>query len=134
MRKRLFFVIWILVVIGSGNLKSQDLVDLVNPRIGSISHVLMPTFPTVHRPYGMLRFWPVYNPGILDTYLATRIYGFPINRPEHRGAPAMTLMPMMGKESLSKANHSSEFDRDFEITTPYYYSVQLDDLDMKVEF
>lgn len=127
-------MIWILVVIGSGNLKSQDLVDLVNPRIGSISHVLMPTFPTVHRPYGMLRFWPVYNPGILDTYLATRIYGFPINRPEHRGAPAMTLMPMMGKESLSKANHSSEFDRDFEITTPYYYSVQLDDLDMKVEF
>jgi hypothetical protein len=33
-------------------------VDLVNPHIGGIAHVLMPTFPTVHRPYGMLRFYP----------------------------------------------------------------------------
>lgn len=39
--------------------RSQDLVDLVNPRIGNISHVLMPTFPTVH------------EPGFHDSYLYT---------------------------------------------------------------
>ncbi len=111
-----------------------DLVDLVNPRIGNVSHVLMPTFPTVHRPYGMIRFWPVTNPGLVDPYLATRIYGFPLNRPVHRGGPAMTFMPYMGKEDLTLDSRGSEFDKDFETITPYYYSVQLDDLDMKVEF
>jgi len=59
-------------------------VDLVNPRIGGISHVLKPTFPMVHRPYGMVRFYPVTSPGISDSYLGGRIYGFPLNRPEHR--------------------------------------------------
>ncbi|MCD6347737.1 MAG: hypothetical protein J7L96_09985, partial [Bacteroidales bacterium] len=113
---------------------TQELVDLVNPRIGNISHLLMPTFPTGHRPYGMIRFWPETNPGITDPYLATRIYGFPLNRPVHRGNPAITVMPMMGKESLKNSDFSAEFDKDFEMITPYYYSVQLDELEMKVEF
>lgn len=114
--------------------RSQDLVDLVNPRIGNISHVLKPTFPTVHRPYGMIRFWPVTTPGITDTYLANRIYGFPLNRPEHRGGPAITVMPFKGKDALLKENRSAEFDHDFETVSPYYYSVQLDEMEMKVEF
>lgn len=115
-------------------LHAQDPVDLVNPRIGSISHVLMPTFPTVHRPYGMIRFWPVYTPGILDTYLATSIHGFPLNRPSHRGAPAVTVMPLKGKAALSNGNIQASFDRDIETITPYYYSVFLDETDMTVEF
>lgn len=118
----------------TGSLTAQDPVDLVNPRIGSISHVLMPTFPTVHRPYGMIRFWPVTTPGVPDTYLATRIFGFPLNRPEHRGGPAITLMPLKGKEALLKEDRSAEFDHDFEEVKPYYYSVVLDEMEMKVEF
>ncbi len=118
----------------SGRAQEGDLIDLVNPRIGTVSHVLQPTYPTVHRPYGMLRFWPVTNPGLVDPYLATHIYSFPLNRPEHRGGPAMTVMPMMGKADLKKESYRSEFDRDFEVITPYYYSVILDDLDMQVEF
>lgn len=109
-------------------------VDLVNPRIGGISHVLMPTFPTVHRPYGMVRFFPVTSPGISDSYLGGRIYGFPLNRPEHRGRAVITLMPLSGLESLKKSDFSSAIDRDFEKVTPYHYSVLLEDNNITVNF
>jgi len=33
-------------------------VDLVNPYMGNISHLLVPTYPTVHLPNSMLRFYP----------------------------------------------------------------------------
>lgn len=109
-------------------------VDLVNPYIGNVSHVLMPTFPTVHRPFGMIRFWPVTTPGINDTYVANKICGFPLNRPEHRGGPAITVMPAMGMEAASQTDLCTEFDRDFVETTPYYYSAWLEEMEMTVEF
>ncbi len=118
-------------------LVSQELtnpVDLVNPYIGGISHVLMPTFPTVHRPFGMIRFFPVTSPGISDSYLGGRIYGFPLNRPEHRGRAAITVMPLSGMDALQKANFSSGFDKDFEKITPYHYSVLLEDNNITVDY
>ena len=33
-------------------------VDYVNPYIGNISHLLVPTYPTVHLPNSMLRVYP----------------------------------------------------------------------------
>ena len=134
MRKLVIVIAFALFAIWPSEMRSQDLVDLVNPRIGSISHVLMPTFPTVHRPYGMIRFWPVYNPNITDTYLATRIFGFPLNRPSHRGAPSMTVMPFKGKDALLNEKKYAEFDRDFETISPYYYSVVFDETETTVEF
>ena len=141
---RAVYLRWLMIII-AGVFKigmttpgiSQDAptpVDLVNPYIGSISHMLMPTFPTVHRPYGMIRFWAETTPGIQNAWLADRIYGFPLNRPEHRGRPCTTVMPFMGMKSLQRDHHGSSFDHDFETVTPYYYSVELEDLDMKVEF
>ena len=33
-------------------------VDYVNPYMGNISHLLVPTYPLVHLPNGMLRVYP----------------------------------------------------------------------------
>ncbi|MDD6052696.1 MAG: hypothetical protein PUB91_02635, partial [Bacteroidales bacterium] len=33
-------------------------VDYVNPYMGNISHLLVPTYPTVHLPNSMLRVYP----------------------------------------------------------------------------
>ena len=33
-------------------------VDYVNPYMGNISHLLVPTFPTIHLPNSMLRVYP----------------------------------------------------------------------------
>lgn len=137
MKKGIFSFAGIAVILATSMVSAQDLtspVDLVNPRIGGISHVLMPTFPTVHRPYGMVRFYPVTSPGISDSYLAGRIFGFPLNRPEHRGGAAITVMPVMGLENIQNKDLSSSFDRDFEKVTPYHYQVQLEESRITVDF
>lgn len=36
-------------------------VDYVNNRIGNISHLLVPTYPTTHLPNSMLRMIPTHN-------------------------------------------------------------------------
>lgn len=130
-------LLMIMLILSAEALQSQEQtnpVDLVNPYIGGISHVLKPTYPTVHRPYGMVRFYPVTSPGISDSYLGGRIYGFPLNRPEHRGRAAITLIPVSGTESLQQADLSSAFDHDFEKVTPYSYNVLLEDENITVDF
>jgi len=124
----------ILMALPSFSQEASGPVDLVNPRIGGISHVLMPTFPTVHRPYGMVRFYPVTSPGVSDSYLGGRIHGFPLNRPEHRGRAAITVMPLMGTGALQNRDLSSAFDHDFEKVTPYLYSVLLENSGITVDF
>jgi len=130
----LFMAICLLLALPVHSQELASPVDLVNPRIGGISHVLKPTFPTVHRPYGMVRFYPVTSPGISDSYLGGRIYGFPLNRPEHRGRAAITVMPVSGIESIKNPDLSSAIDHDFEKVTPYSYSVLLEDDNITVDF
>ena len=36
----------------------KEWVDYVNPYMGNISHLLVPTYPTVHLPNSMLRVYP----------------------------------------------------------------------------
>ena len=43
---------------GEGFNVIKDPVDYVNPYMGNISHLLVPTFPTVHLPNSMLRVYP----------------------------------------------------------------------------
>ena len=38
--------------------QAKEPVDYVNPYIGNISHLLVPTFPTVQLPNSMLRVYP----------------------------------------------------------------------------
>ena len=58
----------------SGFLYGQDLVDYVNPYIGSIGHLLKSTTPDVQLPRGMIRLTQQTTPGIRDTYLADKIF------------------------------------------------------------
>lgn len=42
----------------NGNIEQKDPVDYVNPYMGNISHLLVPTFPTIHLPNSLLRVYP----------------------------------------------------------------------------
>ena len=95
----------------------KDVVDLVSPNIGSIGHLLTATVPYVQFPHGMARVAPVTTPGIVDRYLADRIFGFPVG-----GA---LLAASTGPLSTKSAEYASEFDHDFEVATPYHYSAEL---------
>lgn len=102
-------------------------VDLVNPYMGNISHLLVPTFPTVHLPNSMMRMVP--NRG---DYTQTSLQGLSLVLTGHRGSKAFTLSPFQGDES--KLKPVIDFSYDQEKLSPYSYAVYLDDLDIQVDF
>ena len=100
-------------------------VDYVDPLIGGISHMLVPTFPTVHLPNSMVRLLPAWTPGCSDWYAATKIYGFGLNMPAHRSPVVTTLMPTFGELLLDDERIASIIDHDLELCTPFHYAVLL---------
>ncbi len=116
-----------------GNPQSE-MAEMVNVHIGSISHTLEPTLPTVHLPHGMIRLWPIVSPGAADRYTASRIYAFPLNQPAHRYPPVGAIMPAAGEGEPLPDQIASEFDHALEIAKPYYYSVLLEDDDIWAEY
>ncbi len=102
-------------------------VDYVNPYMGNISHLLVPTFPTVHLPNSMMRATPARA-----DYTAVRISGLPVMLTSHRGAKAFSLSPFQGDERDLKP--VLEYSYDQEKLTPYSYSVYLDDQAIQADF
>jgi predicted alpha-1,2-mannosidase len=100
-------------------------VDYVSPNIGSIGQMLGPTLPFVQYPYGMSRLVPVMTPTVADRYLADKIYGFT--------AGPGRIMVSTGAVSTKAEAYASDFDHDFEITTPYYYAADLETWKAKAE-
>ncbi len=106
--------------------QTRQPVDYVNPHIGSISYLLKSIPPTVQLPFGMMRLAPETSPGISDSYLAEKIYGFPVD--------SALLMPSTGPVEIDPAKNASLYDHDFETATPYYYAVLLEKTNTQVEF
>jgi alpha-1,2-mannosidase, putative len=102
-------------------------VDYVNPYIGNISFLLMPTYPTVHLPNSMLRVYPER-----DNFTDNTIKGLPLIVTGHRGSSAFRLSPYQG--DLSKATSFVRYSYGNEIITPYYYGVDLDEEDIYVQY
>ena len=47
MKRPILLVMAVALLAGCGNKAGKDPVDYVNPYVGNISHLLVPTFPTV---------------------------------------------------------------------------------------
>ena len=94
-------------------------VNYVNPYMGNISHLLVPTFPTIHLPNSFLRVYSERR-----DYTEIRINGLPLVVTGHRRSSAFNLSPFQGDESGLKP--VIEFSYDQEKLTLYSYSVYLD--------
>lgn len=102
-------------------------VDYVNPYIGNISHLLVPTFPTVHLPNSMLRVYPERA-----DFTSDRINGLPLVVTNHREKSAFNLTPFQGE--LQALTPVIAYSYDNEVLKPYYYSVFLDEPEIGVRF
>jgi hypothetical protein len=125
----LMFVIAGLMLAGCNRTSNEaaDPVDFVNPCIGNISHLLVPTYPTVHLPNSMMRVYPERT-----NYTGELLRGLPLIVPGHRRNSAFNLSPYQGKpEHLKPVMH---FSYDLEKVTPYSYSVYLDGQGTAIEF
>jgi len=127
MKRDIISVIILLAILVSCSRGKSDPVDYVNPLAGNISHLLVPTYPTVHLPNSMLRFTPNR-----DNFTSNLMQGFPLNLVSHRSGKVFNLFPFMG----DPANAATElyFTYDNETVTPYSYSVVLDEENISVRF
>ncbi len=102
-------------------------VDYVNPNIGNISHMLVPTYPTTHLPNSMMRVFPVRN-----DYTTNYIGGLPLIVTHHRSISSFNFYPYQGNESGITPSKKLSYDQ--EKVTPYRYDVYLDELNVGVDF
>ena len=102
-------------------------VDYVNPYMGNISHILVPTFPTIHLPNSMLRVIP----GRGD-YTADKMNGLPVVTTSHRGSSAFNISPVSGNETELFPVYNYSYD--LEKLTPYSWDVFLDEEKIDVSF
>jgi predicted alpha-1,2-mannosidase len=104
-----------------------DPVDYVNPYMGNISHLLVPTFPTIHLPNSIMRVYPERR-----DFTADLLNGLPLVVTSHRGSSAFYLSPYQGDESGIKPVVKYSYDN--EKLTPYSYSAYLDEQQTNVNF
>jgi len=102
-------------------------VDYVNPYMGNISHLLVPTYPTIHLPNSMLRVYPERSDFTGDV-----VNGLPLIVTSHRGSSAFNLSPWQG--DIQNVLPVVAFSYDNEVLHPYYYSVDLDEQQTHVQY
>lgn len=120
----------------------EDLVDLVNPLMGTDSKPSLSngnTYPAIGLPWGMNLWTPQTGKmgnGWAYTYAADKILGF---KQTHQPSPWMndygqfSIMPVTGKLKIAQDDRASWFSHKSEISTPYFYSVYLADHDVTTE-
>ena len=96
----------------------KEPVDYVDPYIGNISHLLVPTFPTVQLPNSMLRVYPERA-----DYTSEYVNGLPVIVTNHRERSAFKL----SVTSDRKLRPVIPVTYDNEHLTPYGFSVDLQD-------
>jgi predicted alpha-1,2-mannosidase len=106
--------------------KYKTPVDYVNPYMGNISHLLVPTYPTVHLPNSMLRIYPERA-----DYTSDLLRGLPVIVTSHRGNSAFNISPV---NSGSRLQPVVNYTYDLEKITPYSYEVFLDDVQADIRF
>ncbi|WP_236252802.1 GH92 family glycosyl hydrolase [Echinicola sp. 20G] len=102
-------------------------VDYVNPYMGNISHLLVPTYPTIHLPNSMMRIYPERR-----DFTSDYLHGLPIIVTSHRGSSAFNLSPFQG--DISELRSIIPYSYDQEKITPYSYHVFLDEQEIEVDF
>ena len=109
----------------AGAMKSP--IEYVNPYMGNISHLLVPTYPTGHLPNSMMRVYPERA-----DFTGDRLGGLPLIVTSHRGSSAFNLSPYQGDESGLRPVVPLSYDQ--EKLTPYRYQVYLDEQNVDVDF
>lgn len=128
------FFMFVMIVLGGvagvgfvAHAASKTPVDYVNPYMGNISHLLVPTYPTIHLPNSMLRVYPERG-----DFTGDKIRGLPLIITSHRGSSAFNLSPYQGEEATISPVVAFSYDN--EKIHPYYYEVFLDDQKTEVKY
>lgn len=106
---------------------TKEPVDYVNPYMGNISHLLVPTYPTIHLPNSLLRVYPERR-----DFTGVLLNGLPMVVTSHRGSSAFNISPFQGEVQNIKCVIDYSYDQ--EKLTPYSYAVNLEEQQIQVDF
>jgi len=126
-QKFLFYIVFVLFVISSCS--KEDFTRYVDPRIGNVSQLLVPTYPTFHLPNQMIRMFPVKK-----DYIDDQITGFPLQVISHRARGILQMNVSLGELTPSSWEAKMNIDHDLEIMHPWLYSTYLIDDNIRVSF
>lgn len=147
MKKILLFMIAFCTLLNAYNEssnknKSKNLVEFVNPLVGTDSERLLSngnTYPAIALPWGM-NFWTPQTGkmgnGWQYTYDANKICGFKQTRqpsPWIGDYGAFSIMPLTGTLKINEEERAAYFSHKREIAKPYYYQTYLGDHNVWVE-
>ena len=112
------------------NVSSQeDFTKYIDPRIGNVSQLLVPTFPTFSLPNQMLRMFP-----IKPDYIADEVTAWPLQVENHREPGIMRMKVSVGEITNESWQRKMAIDHDLEVVRPWHYSTYLIDDDVTVSF
>lgn len=134
--------IWTNLLCAQNNSPGKNIVDYVNPLVGTDSEFALSngnTYPAIATPWGM-NFWTPQTGKMGDgwgyTYDAKKIRGF---KQTHQPSPwindyaAFALFPETGELKIDEDNRASWFSHKAEISQAHYYKVYLADYDVSTE-
>ena len=128
MRRFYLFVAALVISLAfAGCDKEKDPVDYVNPYAGNISHLLVPTYPTIQLPNSMLRVYPERS-----DYTSEYLNGLPVIVTNHRERSAFKLSVTTASEPVDGPVIRTSYDN--EHITPYSFDVMLADGKIRAQY
>lgn len=99
-------------------------VDYVNPYVGNISHLLVPTFATIQLPNSLLRIYPARY-----SYTDELVEGLPVMVTNHREHSVFCITPTQATPLQPRV----KMNWDHETVTPYSFDMELADNSMRAQ-
>ncbi len=129
-----FMLVVISINLGCSNVSSDTVaaspnLDYIDPTIGNVPQLLVPTRPTIHLPNEIIRMYPMRR-----DYLDDQISSFPLTIVSHRLGEVFSIKPVNGNLTQDSWNQKMPWDHNLEITRPWYYSTYLIRDGITVEF
>jgi predicted alpha-1,2-mannosidase len=144
LKKSTYIIFLVLILAGCSDLCKKDVLDLVNPFIGTGGHGH--TFPGAAMPFGMVQLSPDTRIDNWDAcsgyhYSDSVILGFSHTHLSGTGVGDygdIRFMPSVGKQKFNPGNEDEEgyrsvFSHKTEVASPGYYKVYLEDYNITAE-
>lgn len=109
--------------------KQEDFTKYVDPKIGNVSQLLVPTYPTFSLPNQMLRMIP-----LKVDYIADQVSSWPLQVEAHRERGLMQMMVSLGDVDNASWKKKMAIDHDLETVKPWLYSTYLVTDDITLSF
>lgn len=128
MKKNIFLIVLSFYSIVA-SYAQEDFTKYVDPTIGNVSPLLVPTYPTMQLPNQMLRMFPIKT-----DYISDQVEAFPFQVTSHRSPGIFQMKVSHGDITEATWNNKMNIDHDLEVFRPWLYSTYLIDDNIRLSF